>query len=45
LRATHAVTASAGGAISPLEDIGNAAQVHGVLNNGQLLDAADLRKW
>jgi imidazolonepropionase-like amidohydrolase len=27
----------------PLADIGNAAQVHGVLNNGRLLRSADLR--
>ena len=28
----------------PLIDIGNAAQVHGVLNNGRLLKSADLRR-
>jgi imidazolonepropionase-like amidohydrolase len=28
----------------PLADIGNAAQVHGVLNNGRLLKSADLRR-
>jgi imidazolonepropionase-like amidohydrolase len=28
----------------PLADIGNAAQVHGVLNNGRLLKALDLRR-
>ena len=28
----------------PLADIGNTAQVHGVLNNGRLFLAADLRK-